>query len=403
MLRDRWEDKLNLPRGEFEVPLVIQDRSFNADGSLFYPSALEATPDGGCEPQPNPSIVPEFFGNTALVNGKVWPRLSVQPRQYRLRFLNGANARFFNLRLEACICTMPATPSCTCAVGLTTADGPALLQIGSDQGFLPAATPVADRLLLGPAERADVLVDFSAFAGRSLLLSNDAQAPFMTQVPIDPNDPAALREIMRFDVAHDCHSGQAYAYGASGVGSGSISGSSASPAAAGAACSCPPAVVPTLSPFERLREADAKVKRIFSLDERTDAFGRLLLLINLTPFEGAVADHPKEGDVEIWGFENNTPDVHPMHIHLVRFQLVKRVQILGAPPAAEFEPSVADEFGWKDTVLAPPGLTTYVIARFERPGPYVVHCHILEHEDHDMMRPYIVVGRPQCKNPAYGH
>jgi len=360
MIRDRWEDSLKLPRGSFEIPLVIQDRSFNANGSLFYPSE-PADPPTSC-PQPNPSVVPEFFGDAALVNGMVWPQLSVQPRQYRLRFLNGANSRFFNLRLEVC-----ATPLGTCA---TTAAGPTLVQIGSDQGFLAAAKPVVGGLLLGPAERADILVDFSAFAGESLLLSNDAPSPFQQQVasdPTNPGPPAPLREIMRIDVA-------AYSAG----------------------CSKPtrPAAVPRLPPFERLREADSKATRIFTLDEATDAFGRLLLLMNRTPFEAAVADHPNEGDVEVWGFKNTTPDVHPMHIHLVRFQLLRRVKFDAAAP--DFSPSVADEFGWKDTILSPPGFTTFVIARFDRPGPYVVHCHILEHEDHDMMRPYIVVGQ-QCK------
>ena len=108
-LRDRSEDLLSLPRGQFEVPIVIQDRSFNADGSLFYPSG-PAEPLAPNPPNcvvPVPSIVPEFFGDAALVNGKVWPRLSVQPRKYRLRFLNGANARFFNPRLETCTCAAP--------------------------------------------------------------------------------------------------------------------------------------------------------------------------------------------------------------------------------------------------------------------------------------------------------
>ena len=357
---------------------MIQDRSFNADGSLFYPSgpAEPLAPNPPNCAVPVPSIVPEFFGDAALVNGKVWPRLSVQPRKYRLRFLNGANARFFNLRLEPCTC---APLSTTCACDVTTTDGPVLVQIGSDQGFLAAAKPIVGRLLLGPAERADILVDFSAFAGRSLLLSNNAPSPFQAQVAPDappptpgPDVPAALREIMRFDVS-------AYSAGCPKP--------STWPA--------PPSLhLPRLPPFERLKESDSKATRIFTLDESSDAFGRLLLLMDNVPFEAAVADHPNEGDVEVWGFTNNTPDVHPMHIHLVRFQLLRRTKFDNA--ALDFAPSVADQFGWKDTILAPPGHTTYVIARFDRPGPYVVHCHILEHEDHDMMRPYIVVGRQQC-------
>lgn len=160
---------------------MIQDRSFNADGSLFYPSgpAEPLAPNPPNCAVPVPSIVPEFFGDAALVNGKVWPRLSVQPRKYRLRFLNGANARFFNLRLETCTC---AAPPAACPCDVTTPNAPVLVQIGSDQGFLAAAKPIVGRLLLGPAERADILVDFSAFAGRSLLLSNNAPSPFQASV-----------------------------------------------------------------------------------------------------------------------------------------------------------------------------------------------------------------------------
>ena len=137
LIRDDEEDALGLPSGDYEVPLIIQDRSFATDGSLTYPVSDMA----GSEDHPGP-WVPEFFGDTILVNGKVWPHFEVEPRKYRLRILNGSNARFYRLRLS---------------------DGRPFVQIGADQGLLSAPVQTG-RLLLAPAERADVIVDFRGAA-----------------------------------------------------------------------------------------------------------------------------------------------------------------------------------------------------------------------------------------------
>lgn len=150
-LRDASEPRLRLPFGAYEIPLAIQDRSFTADGRLAYSS----TP-------PCP-----FFGNTALVNGKVWPYLNVEPRRYRFRILNGSNARLYELSLfesdQAGTYTSGATP------------GPAFRQTGSDGGFLPSAVTIPSKLSTAPGERADVVVDFSGLAGKFFLLRNEAQ------------------------------------------------------------------------------------------------------------------------------------------------------------------------------------------------------------------------------------
>src|SRR5262249_2457430 len=152
---------LHLPSGRFEIPLLIQDRMLDADGSLVYP----VQPPG--DPEVPPIWIPEFFGDTVLVNGKVWPFLEVEARKYRFRIVHGSNARFSLLTLlEA---RSDGTP--------TGDSGPAFIQIGTDGGFLPGPV-LLNTLTIGPAERADVLLDFSGAKGKFFLLTNEARAPF---------------------------------------------------------------------------------------------------------------------------------------------------------------------------------------------------------------------------------
>lgn len=157
---------LNLPRDKFEIPLVIQDRSFNRDGSLFYPRR----PQTASRRLPNPSIVPEFFGDTNPVNGKVWPYLNVEPRKYRFRLLNGSNSLFYTLRLSS---------------------GQSFIQIGTDGGLLPRPIRL-QTLTLAPAERADVIPDFSRFKGQAITMTNSAPAPFPDGTPATPRTTGAL-------------------------------------------------------------------------------------------------------------------------------------------------------------------------------------------------------------------
>jgi spore coat protein A len=160
LIRDKEEESLPLPKAPYEIPLMITDRSFNPDGSLFYPT--RPSPDDLKKPEariPNPSVVPEFFGDTILVNGKVWPFLNVEPRKYRFRILNASNARFYHFKLDS---------------------GQPFFQIGTDGGLLEKPIKVS-QILLAPAERADVIVDFSKFTGKTITMTNDAAAP----LPVD--------------------------------------------------------------------------------------------------------------------------------------------------------------------------------------------------------------------------
>ncbi len=337
LLRDEVEDSLNIPKGKFEIPLVIQDRSFNADGSLFYP----AQPDPPV-PDVNPSVVPEFFGNTILVNGKVWPFLRVEPRKYRFRFLNGSQARFYNLKLET---NQP------------------FFQIGTDGGFLEKPVEVTE-ILLAPAERADVILDFTNHENECILLTNSANAPFPAGDTADPN---TVGQIMQFRVTLPLSEPDTTV------------------------------IPPFLTTIERL---NSEKSRDLTLVEDTDVpFGRLLLLLNGKMWDDPVSEKPVLNTTEIWRLINLTPDTHPIHLHLVQFQILDRqpfdVPLYESSGVLSFtdpaSPPDPNESGWKDTVRANPGEVTRIIARFgPYAGDYVWHCHILEHEDHDMMRPFTV-------------
>lgn len=369
LLRDGSAEDLGLPTDEYEIPLLLQDRTFDDDGSLFYPQGVEGN-DGG-EENPDPSIVSHFFGDTSVVNGKAWPRLSVEPRKYRFRLLDGSNSRHYDLTLlqydeES---------------GTTDGDGPPLVQIGTDGGFLREPVELDGRLLLGPSERADVVVDFSEYEGETLLLHNDAPSPFRGAVDGFGEDVQPLSEVMLVDVGDTVCS----------EGSGSLPSE--------------------LGEVPEIPAESADRNRYLPLTRRTDEYGRALHLQGARDHPDGlrlldpITEEPGLGDTEIWSFANRTGMSHPMHVHLVQFQ------VLGRQPLADFdeetdgvdveslEPPEPSEQGWNDVVVAHPGEVTHVIAHFgeyegqfgDHTGRYMWHCHMLEHEDHDMMRPYRVV------------
>ncbi|MEH7118341.1 multicopper oxidase [Neobacillus vireti] len=350
-IRDKHEESLNLPSGKFEIPLVIQDRTFYPNGELFYPSQPDTPPT--VTPFPNPSIVPEFFGDTILVNGKVWPYLEVEPRKYRFRIYNGSNARFYQMKLKS---SDPKHPFNT------------FIQIGSEGGLFEKPVYV-DEIILAPGERADVIIDFSKQKGQQIILTNSARAPFPFGEP--PTEDTS--QIMQFRVKrHLSHRDKS--------------------------------VVPgILSPcFERLTQTPTTRIRQNTLNEdRTDQFGRPLLLLNEMKWSDLpITETPENGAIEVWELYNQTMDTHPIHLHLVQFQVLNRQEFkvdesgnihLVGPVFLPDE----NERGWKDTVRANPNLVTRIIARFGPfTGIYPWHCHILEHEDHDMMRPYEVLQNP---------
>lgn len=353
LLRDSNETALGLPQFPYEVPIVIQDRMFTADGQLFYPSEPEEDDD------PEPSVLPEFFGNIILVNGQAWPVLEVEPRKYRFRFLNGSDSRFYTLWISS--------------GGSKAPSGPAMVQIGTDSGFL--YSPVGlDKLTLGPGERADVVVDFAAYPGQTLILHNNARAPFPMGETVNRR---AEGLIMAFRV-------------------GSSVTSFANNDLPTTLRSSPIAPLVQSGPTRRLL-----------LFEGTDEYGRLQPGLGTTDqgalrWEAAITEYPRLNDVEVWEVYNTTEDAHPIHLHLVSFQIFSRqkfratqnpltgaltnIRWLGQP-----KPPAANEAGWKDTAQMFPGEVTRLIARFDRLGEYVWHCHILSHEDHEMMRPYSVL------------
>ncbi|HXJ68353.1 MAG TPA: multicopper oxidase domain-containing protein [Verrucomicrobiae bacterium] len=374
VLRDPGHEPAGLPSGPYEIPVAIQDKMLTTDGQLWYPNEGE-TPE-------HPIWVPEFFGNLIIVNGKLWPYLNVEPRKYRFRLLNGANARFFSLAL---------------ADRVTGAPGPAFNQIGSDGGYLAEpvvlndpADPKSPRLVMAPAERCDVVIDFSAYApGTEFLLRNTAKAPFPSGEAPNPNSTG---QIMLFRVVPS-------------------TGPDAS-------------VIP--NPIATVKRLSNPTRtRTMTLNEVEGISGPLEAMLNGLNFDAPETEQPTLGTTEMWEIVNMTGDTHPIHIHLIQFQLLNRQKYnldryedafeeanpeLGESYTpvdvtpylkGKAKPADANERGWKDTYRMNPGEVTRILVRFApqddspafafdataEPG-YVWHCHILEHEENDMMRPY---------------
>jgi FtsP/CotA-like multicopper oxidase with cupredoxin domain len=365
-------------RDYFEIPLAIQDRSFTAEGQLFYPDnralfeglepsqlQIPFSPDPACggDSDVAPIWNPEFFGNAIVVNGRTWPSLDVQRRRYRFRLLNGCNSRFLILRLSS---------------------GQSFWQIGNEGGFLPAPVEQTE-LLLAPAERADVIVDFAEVsAGTDVVLQNvGPDEPFGSDSePADPDRPTG--QVMRFHVV---------------------------PATSPDTSTPPhqlqfPAIAPlgpaTATRQVSLNEQDSETVRVVTRPDGSivfdcggEPFGPAEAdLGTLNPdgsgnplgWDEPITETPEVGAVEVWEMYNFTADAHPIHIHEVTFEIVNR-QRIGESSA---RPPESSEAGRKDTVIAYPGEITRVKALFDRAGLFVWHCHIVEHEDNEMMRPYRV-------------
>lgn len=349
LIRDPYEAALNLPSGAYEVGLAIQDRLFTEDGQLYYPT------DPLDEGHPAPSVHPEMFGDTILVNGKAWPVLEVEPRLYRFRMLNGSDSRFYHMTLSS---------------------GQPFYQIGTDQGLLDRTLRLKE-VLLGPGERQDILLDFSdpKLWGKTIILNNDGATPFPNG---DPIDPLTTGRIMAFRVNQPLQD-------------------------AAASKVKIPVQLRKENPIEALPES-TKTRQLL-LFESEDEYGRILPLVGTVAeggmmFHDAVTENPMLNATETWEFYNTTPDAHPIHLHLVKFEVLSRqaftaVQdpVTGALSdinlGRKYKVSGSDQ-GWKDTVIVYPGEVVRIRARFDMEGLYVWHCHILSHEEHDMMRPYYV-------------
>jgi spore coat protein A, manganese oxidase len=352
LLRDQYDtgaepNPIGIPGGAYEVPLVIQDRQFNPDGTFLYPrSDIQGV-----------TWIGEYFGDVMLVNGKVWPFLNVEPRMYRFRILNGCNARILNLGLG----------------------GLRMWQIGAEGGLWDQPVPVT-RLVLAPAERADVLVDFRGLGGQTLGLRNSKPpAPVSTPAP-------TLSAVMQLRV--------------------------------GTTVSTPgPTTIPASLPGRRADLPAPARTRFITLNEVAAETAGWYLNLNGLHFEATATETPTVGTVEDWVYVNMTGDTHPMHTHLFTHQVIGRTPFNveayeaaagsgpgGVPGGVDptpfatgpMQPALPEERGFKDTTKANPGYFTTIRGRFElptgvtAPQTYVHHCHIVEHEDNDMMRPFTV-------------
>ncbi len=368
-------DKRGRNRKQFEIPVVIQDRSFNTDGGLFYPDSRTFfdgvtgpfIPDSDLSPIWNP----EFFGNTLMVNGNTWPFLDVEQRRYRLRFLNGCQARFLILDFNA----IPGVEA---------------WQIGNEGGFLDQpvdlTTGNGNRLLMGPAERADIIVDFTNVAAGNYVLNNvGPDEPYgggQPGVDFSPSDPDGTGQVLQFR-----------------VGTGYDKDETTPPRFLRfpAQPSLPAATV--TRPLALLEQ----VSTTFPGSPAEVLLGTVAGDPNTAPgvwtermWGDEVTENPAVGSTEVWEFYNATGDAHPIHVHEVLFEVVNRQPITVDEATQEVQVTPGSvptgpepwETGLKDTVVALPGEVTRIKAAFNKRGQYVWHCHILEHEDNEMMRPY---------------
>ncbi len=451
ILRDSREDALRLPTGPHDIPLLICDRILRADGQLDYPVSEK----------PGEVWVPEVFGDAILANGKLLPHLDVEPTLYRFRLMNGSNGRFFRFSLR---------------------NQAPFHAIASDQGLLAAPVPLR-RITLAPAERADILIDFSSMPGEHIELISDSFSILQFRVapannkaailseppstskndvilsdpersegedlrlkaPATPSEASAVpidllltspegtkESIARHGSAgyqnaellesrqgrHIATSRDGMVKRTAGIENPSPELCALSSASESTHLLLPRNRVPhvpilghglaaqiptTLHDTPRIPESAAVRTRRFTLDERMDMIQHSMgMLLNNTPWHAPITEKPVLHTTEIWELVNLTDDSHPIHLHLVRFQILDR------RPFDTFEyqskgtlhffgparPPAPEEMGWKDTVRADPAMVTRIIIPFDGyAGCYVWHCHILEHEDNEMMRPFEVLVR----------
>jgi len=352
LLRDDRELALieqdRLPCGPYELELMIQDRMFHPDGRLAYPDAPSSQQSDG------PSVQHRFHGQVILVNGKAWPYLEVEPRQYRLRLLNASNSRFYRLSVGG-RWPFPVT------------------QIGSDGGFLCRPHRLDGPLVLSPGERVDLVVDFRDHRGAAFELTNDAPTPFPKGAPVTPPADKVLQ--VRVDRPYDRRVTE-------------------------------PRLPRTLreAPY-RVAGSPARTRRLVLFDGRDESGRRKPLLGTVERgalgWDDPITETPRLHTTEVWEVFNTTFETHPIHLHLVQFQVLDRAPFTAARDSrtgalsdirvGRAQYPDATELGPKDTVMVPPGHVTRIKALFDRRGVYVWHCHILEHEEHEMMRNYQVV------------
>ena len=376
LIRDTWDTGVpganpsNLPCGKYEVEVAIQDRMFDTNGQLFYPEANSRY-------DTHPFWIDMFMGDTIVVNGKAWPYLNVEPRRYRFRLLNGSNSRIYTLSFQT----------------TSGAAGPVFWQIGTDGGLLDKPIQTSS-LRIAPGERFDVIVDFAGKAGTTFILKNGGGGDHNHYRDGTWNSrygTSLTSEIMKVNVSLPLNGSD-----------GSLN----------------PSTLPNLRPNNPIVKLSPTVtsstpRRNMTLEHGNDEF-----LLNGKHWEDPATEKPRVGATEVWQLQNRTGDTHPIHLHLVQFQVQSGSSGWGGSS------SDATANGWKDTIPVTGWNTVTVVARWApqdtpaggvQPGQnlfdfdptatkgttdkfgfpggpgYVWHCHILEHEDNDMMRPQIVV------------
>eukprot|EP00457_Paulinella_chromatophora_P002564 gb/GEZN01002569.1/.p1 GENE.gb/GEZN01002569.1/~~gb/GEZN01002569.1/.p1 ORF type:complete len:719 (+),score=97.26 gb/GEZN01002569.1/:289-2157(+) len=362
LIEDNEKSQMGLPSGDYDIPLAFQDFKFELkDGKAerFYTFNEQ---DSCCRALPPNGIEAEVYGDIMTVNGKVWPKKKVLPTMYRFRLLNGCDSRYLR-------------------IAFWSPKGRAFLPffvVGSDQSLLMSPVLVKD-LLVGPGERYEIVVDFKGFAGESLILTN--------------SEPTAVGPVkwdidgqwMRFDVEEGKRS-------------------------SGYSDKKPDWNLP--DPVHNILKYVVNVRQIIltEMDQQPAGYPGVRVrpmigtpdFVDGLPYMAPETEIPMEKTAEVWEFINISPDQHPMHIHLVRFKILnrqafsersrrayaqtKRLEFIEAP-----KPPEDHENGLKDTVVVPSGHVVRIAMVFEKAGPYVYHCHILSHEDNEMMRPYLVV------------
>jgi FtsP/CotA-like multicopper oxidase with cupredoxin domain len=407
-VRDEYDtgkpgNTLGLPAWPYEKAYAIQDRMFRDTGEFFY-SAFPGDPfyddfitGEGAELPPDkfpgggPTALAEFFGDHMVVNGVIWPKQEVEPRNYRMHLLNGTDSRFMVIKFRAA-----ATPTSTDLAG---ASAPLpFWVIGSDQGLAEAATQVT-QLVFEPGSRYDIVFDFSQVAdGSRIIMENFAgDAPFGGDVGRDDIFPNSQTDrVMAFDVVLPEDTSVADSFNPNNIGQ--YGGNTNTPD-----------VTRKVALFEGMDEY-GRLQPLLGTGEPTlDAAGHVV--------NGSIAWHepttenPDLGATEVWEIYNATGDAHPVHLHLVNFEVLDRQEFtadvieqpvlqhngtfgkgfrlehigLGAPVSLGPSDGYVENAP-KDMVTALPDQVTRIKATFDKPGRYVWHCHILSHEDHEMMR-----------------
>eukprot|EP00249_Psilotum_nudum_P013898 c24574_g1_i3 orf=289-1620(-) len=357
------ERSFNLPmKMEYDRHLVVMDRNFNRDGSIFINST-------GDNPSIHPEWQPEYFGDVIIVNGKAWPYLNLSRSKYRFRIINASNARFFRLALS---------------------NGLPFIQIGSDSFYLEKPV-VMKEILVAPSEIADVVIDFSMSHTDQIVLTNSAVYPFPGGDPVNHLNGQVMKFVL--DKNSDTHDHSS--------------------------------IPRDLIPIRRLhKNMTVKTRYITMYEYDSNTGNPTHLLLNFLPFTSPTTETPKQGTTELWYIINLTDDNHPLHLHLVAFQVVSQQALNDTDDlvncmlklkdaekcdvwkyATKNKPThpPANEAGWKNVYKVKPSYVTAILSRFSQvdmstfpfnasaePG-YVYHCHILDHEDNEMMRPFKIL------------